>query len=358
MADIVILCPIAVEFRAVYRLLGNPEEHNDPRLQSCYHTGTVSREGITWKVALLESGPKIENIKSVTEQVIGVLKPKYLFLTGVAGGIKDVKQGDLVVATKAYGYESGKETPSGFLPRPEVANYSRELLKLAQSLSIKYHHQQKPYQVIFGPIASGNKVIASRDSETYRIIETFYSDTVAVEMEAIGFAKAAAETGVQFANIRGISDLLDNKAKSDKEGSQELAGQRAAQFTIDLIKSLPLPAKEVVTAQIHKVTYLDKQAALLSYRRPKKGELTFRQSGIELRTKNGKLELKEIRKVEHIAMHGDFSPNWVMVEFKHGESWSKIFLSTTNPPGLGNWFGGSKRLMEDIEAHLTSGSQK
>lgn len=358
MADIVILCPIAVEFEAVYQLLEDTEEGNGPVLAQDFALGYVSAANHIWKVALVETGSRTEHLGAITARVMYYFQPKYILLVGVAGGIKDVAIGDIVIATKAYGYDSGKESENGFDSRPYVIDHPVEILRICRRLARKYNSQKRSFKVVLGPIASGNKVVAYRDAVTYQIIKQHYNDTIALEMEATGFAEAASGFGVQFANIRGISDLLDNKTKSDKEGSQELASQRAAQFTIDLIRSLPLPAKEVVTAQIHKVTYLDKQAALLSYRRPKKGELKFRQSGIELRTKNGMLELKEIRKVEHIAMHGDFAPNWVMVEFRHGESWSKIFLSTTNPPGLGNWFGGSKRLMEDIEAHLTSGSQK
>jgi len=66
-----------------------------------------------------------------------------------------------------------------------------------------------------------------------------YNDTLAIEMESIGFAEAIFQYPLLKAlNIRSISDLLDNKKKSDTAGNQELAANIAAAFAFELIYQL------------------------------------------------------------------------------------------------------------------------
>ena len=74
-------------------------------------------------------------MKLKVNEAISSLSPKYVFLAGIAGGIKDPKIGDIVIGTKAYFYEGGKETNKGFVARPRIIeNKSHELLKIANSI--------------------------------------------------------------------------------------------------------------------------------------------------------------------------------------------------------------------------------
>ena len=143
----------------------------------------------------------------------------YIFLAGIAAGIKDVAIGDVVVGTKAYGYELGKETKEGFLSRPQAIEFSPNLINVAKQLL--RGNDKQPYIVKFGPIAGGNKVI-NDEKGVLAIIKKHYNDTIALEMESIGFAAAATKTETFFLNIRGISDLALNK----KDDFQAIAAQR------------------------------------------------------------------------------------------------------------------------------------
>lgn len=356
MVDIVILCPITVEFEAVYPFLDSPIERQDPISKQEYHLGIIPVDGYQWKVALFETEPGIENLGSVTSRIIYLLRPTYVFLVGVAGGVKDVVLGDLVVATKAYGYDSGKETSTEVGIRPNVIDHPREMLGLCRKIKKSFENKKKPFKVVFGPIASGNKVIASMRAATYQTIKKNYNDTVALEMEAIGFAKAASQANVRFANIRGISDLLENKAECDRNGCQKVASDRAAEFTVELIRSLPFPVRPKKGSRRFKISYLEKPVGWISFRHPKKGAIIFNEIGIELETENETLELREIKSVQHISMKGDLARNWVQVEFKKGDGWIKVYFSAVTPVGLGYWIGGSKQLLKAFESYQSTES--
>jgi hypothetical protein len=96
--------------------------------------------------------------------------------------------------------------------------------------------------VHFKPIASGDVVKDTNNSQLTTLLDTTYNDAVAIDMEAAGVAQAAQHTGVELLVIRGISDPSDGtKASSDGSGWQERAAQHAAAFALGVITALPDP---------------------------------------------------------------------------------------------------------------------
>lgn len=241
--NVVILTPLPLEFRAVERHLTNST--SVMRENALYKTGQFKGRFHSYTVTLRETGAKNSVVALAAERAIRLFEPSLIFLSGIAAGVKDVQIGDVVVGIRAYGYESGKETADGPVSRPDVLPFSPLLIETARLVSREESWQKRApdgapqARVFFGPIASGDKVIATTASPLYQYLKLHYNDTTALEMESIGFATAAAgNPRLAALNIRGISDLMDQKG----DDFQEKAAERAAAFLFELLYQLEYPA--------------------------------------------------------------------------------------------------------------------
>jgi nucleoside phosphorylase len=166
---------------------------------------------------------------------------------GVAGGVKDVAIGDVVVADKMYGYESGKEDETGFRPRPEVKNAAHDIEQRGRTLPksedwkkrLNPDIQHDDPKVFVGPIAGGERVIASTRSPTADFLRKHYGDALAVEMEGRGFLEAVNINSLVLGGVvRGISDLLSKKEEADQSGSQPRAADVASAATFEILRGI------------------------------------------------------------------------------------------------------------------------
>jgi nucleoside phosphorylase len=238
-----VVTALPVEFKAVCDFLSDRREHMLSHGAIC-EVGRFQEAGANWVVAVLEIGPGNERAASEMIAAILGLNPDIALFVGVAGGLKDVALGDVVAATKVYGYESGKDAAS-FLPRPEVFRSSYVLEQRARAISRNVEWASKLGSVgdgsrqprsFVGPIAAGSKVVASRRSMIFRLLQQTYGDALAVEMEGVGFLAAAfPHADVPALVVRGISDLIGGKAKTERHGSQEIASRNAAAFAFAVL---------------------------------------------------------------------------------------------------------------------------
>jgi nucleoside phosphorylase len=256
--DFAIITALEKEAKAV---VGRLENYSKKRFEDkdirTYHCGTVPIQGTDREyrvvVVLLPSMGEISAANAVTD-TIARWNPRFVLMVGIAGGIpqNDLDLGDVVVADQIIGYEYGKVTEDGIKPRDRVYPVSALLLDRVRNFWDESWAQQvnvpRPdsatravSKLFIGPIASGNKVIAS--TEFRQRLKTRWPKLVALEMEGEGVFAAVFDRP-QIRNtlvIRGICDMADER-KSDEW--QEYAANAAAAFTVSFLKGRPVEPQE------------------------------------------------------------------------------------------------------------------
>jgi nucleoside phosphorylase len=237
----VIITALSLEYEAVRTYLTDPQEQIHPQ-GTIYECGKFLSDAQTWEIGIVEIGQGNTRSAAETERAIQYFQPDVILFVGVAGGLKDVALGDVVVANKVYGYESGKDEVT-FKTRPDVMNSTYRLEQRARAEAkkgnwvkrIKLTSSTKP-RAFVGPVAAGGKVVASTKSATYKFIRDNYNDALAVEMEGYGFLESVrVNPEIEALVIRGISDLIDYKDIADITCSQETAAQNASAFAFEML---------------------------------------------------------------------------------------------------------------------------
>jgi nucleoside phosphorylase len=213
--------------------------------------GTALYEQVEFKgkfhdytVYLCQPGMYTTNMALATSEAVHNLNPELIILSGVAGGVKDVEVGDLIIPDKIYYYQAGKESSEGYHSRPQSYYPSGELLARAKHLTYSGNWKNRlsngvsEAKTLIAPLAAGDNVIGTR-GELYKIIRSHFNDTAAIDMESSGLFNAVHQKRTIHAlAVRGISDLLEGKTDSDAKGSQPIAGERAAAFVMELLWEL------------------------------------------------------------------------------------------------------------------------
>jgi nucleoside phosphorylase/tetratricopeptide (TPR) repeat protein len=259
LGTVVICAALDVEYRAVRDHLNGPLTEREER-GALYQVGTFRTGRGRWQVALRQTNDGNARAAVELERAVAVFHPQIVLFVGVAGGRKDVRLGDVVIADEIYDYESGKDTAEGFRPRIKTRAPAHRLIERARLLARDdtWQHRILPTapettpKAVIKPVAAGSKVIADQNAVTAQYLAIHCGDAVAVEMEGYGFLHGAyVNESVQALVVRGISDLLSGKTEAADERWQPVASAHAAAFAFELLACYtPPPAATAVPRQL------------------------------------------------------------------------------------------------------------
>jgi len=264
MNTIAILTALSLEQEAIVSKLSEVEIYQHPESNTQYKIGYFLSKGNRLKIVVGRSNQTNVNAAIETERMIQHFTPSYIFFFGIAGGLKDVTIGDIVVGADVVGYERAKVTDE-FLSRPKFAfsSYDLEMKAVDFSNSNEWKNTclrlaniafQDKVDVFSGTIASGEKVVASTKSDLFKFLKSHISHALAVEMEGLGFLEACRHyPSIKSLIIRGISDLIEEKNLADKEGSQEYASTNAAEFLFGFLAYLDIEQEAKPTSMRQKL---------------------------------------------------------------------------------------------------------
>ncbi|WP_112138287.1 5'-methylthioadenosine/S-adenosylhomocysteine nucleosidase family protein [Glycomyces dulcitolivorans] len=238
----VICTPLELEYRAVRDLLGGTATE-EQRRDSIYELFDFRGRKAEWRLVLALTGRGNAETSAAVERALAAWEPQVLLLVGVGGGLRSSEVGDVVAATKVYGYEGGQDTDLEYLPRIDSLPTSAVLDEQAKRVGIEgtWIWRAEPEAdtapaVHHRPIASGGKVVTGSTSYTAELIRQHCGDATAIDMEGFGAMAAARKArGVEATVIRGISDRLHDKDKETDKQTQPMAARRAGAFALALL---------------------------------------------------------------------------------------------------------------------------
>lgn len=252
--DFVIITVLEVELQALLQILPSPTKQvsNDGSIGVFYNSnvpvalpdGTV----LMRRVVIMQARIGRVNAAIAANNAIRQWQPRYILLIGIAGGVAQtgIRLGDVLISDQIIDYELQKLTDVGAQPRFEVYRPDSSLLEVARHVArgqwTKFIQTKRPSQgkvtSHFGPIASGDKVIASRDELAK--LQEHWPRLIGVEMEGAGIAAAvvSASSAPSFLIIRAVADLIDGSKQPDVRKWQAYAAAVAAAFTVGLLNDV------------------------------------------------------------------------------------------------------------------------
>lgn len=186
------------------------------------------------EVTVLLSGIGKVSAAIGTSLLIERYQPDYIINTGTAGGLRDVKVGDLIIGDyvgyhdadiTAFGYELGQ-----MAQQPLHFKADEFLLQMVLKAIKKLPVEQKVSQ---GIILSGDSFM----SNVARVnqMRNDFPKALAVDMESAAIGQTCKQLNVPFVVVRAISDMAGEGNSKSYDTFVEKAGNISAQMIINCI---------------------------------------------------------------------------------------------------------------------------
>ncbi len=254
-----VLTPLPEEFIAFSKHMKNVTNADDQILPT--KIGTIGLHS----VACILTGKGEGNTASALNQLSFTFQPRWILLSGVAGGFpeRDFRRGDVIIGRFIYDMDFGKYENNRYLRRPEY-DYGpdRALLSHAELLASNKSsawqdrilesrpdgRDKSESRAQAGYIASSDKIIDDPSNKFFEDVKATIPEVDAVEMEAAGAGAAVrlaqARQTLGFLMVRGISDEVSNSSQNVSGRNQrkvwkEYAADVSAAFIESLLITLP-----------------------------------------------------------------------------------------------------------------------
>ena len=259
-ADIAVITIVPEEMAAVVRMLrDSPGFQKVRRDGAIFYEGSIPAESgqMHRVVATQQLDQGNRSVIAAYERVCSAYEPSLVVLLGIGGSLRpDVAIGDVVLADQVVWYEQATETDEGIDRKGEASKLAAWLRRLVNDFLVEVGspamlepHERSAFQVHFGPVGTGEKVIRFRESEARKWIKDYNYKALALETEAGGLAQAFYESTLSsrhsvdgYLVIRGISDHAD-KDKSDNY--RAIASANACVTLAAFLATVPPIAKYV-----------------------------------------------------------------------------------------------------------------
>jgi nucleoside phosphorylase len=258
--DIVIICATQDEFISFKSILEDVQRLDISNDATLYYKGYI--KGLKDKFSVIIPVPSDMGIATaaiVTTKCIHQFRPRFIFMVGIAAGIKaSTKVGDVIIADQALNYNEVIEIENA--DQTTRTKYMHNVISISSNLRSRFYmflnssdiNEVSEHSLLkdlnrgvrfhIGMMVSGGSLIRSK--ERIKQLVRDYHNIKGIDMETYGVYKAVYsfnyDNTPDFISIKSVSDFGDNdthKEITDSDKRKELALFTATTTLKQFIKS-------------------------------------------------------------------------------------------------------------------------